>query len=63
MNTDNNKTFQDILLEFSQTPKIDVVGFTKKYEEVLTAFLGLDEIYTVNIRKLKRVIILILIEN
>lgn len=47
MNIDNNKTFQDILLEFSQTPKIDVVEFTKKYEEVLTAFLELDEVYTV----------------
>lgn len=41
------KTYQDLLQEFSKTPKEDVKAFTEKYKEVLTEFLNLNEVYTI----------------
>ncbi|MEN8077907.1 hypothetical protein ABFP60_13165 [Clostridioides difficile] len=47
MNIGTTKKYQDLLQEFSKTPREDVEGFRKKYDEVLTEFLKLEEIYTV----------------
>lgn len=43
----STKTYQELLQEFSKTPKDDVKAFTEKYKEVLTEFLNLNEVYTV----------------
>lgn len=47
MNIGTSKKYQELLQEFSKTPKADVEGFRKKYDEVLTEFLQLEEVYTV----------------
>lgn len=47
MNIQTTKKYQDLLQEFSKTPRVDVEGFRNKYDEVLTEFLKLEEVYTV----------------
>lgn len=47
MNIQTTKKYQDLLQEFSKIPRGDVEGFRNKYDEVLTEFLKLEEIYTV----------------
>ena len=37
--------------EFSKTPREDVMRFKKKYEEVLSEFLKLEEVYTIASKK------------
>lgn len=47
MNTVTAKSYQDLMQEFLKTPRSDVKGFRKKYEEVLNAFLNLNEAYVI----------------
>lgn len=47
MNTGTAKKYQELLQEFSKTPRADVNGFRKKYEEVLSEFFKLNEVYTI----------------
>lgn len=47
MNMGTVKTYQDLILEFSKTPRGNVEEFTKKYNEVLKGFLNLKEVYTI----------------
>ena len=47
MNTVTAKRYQDLMQEFLKTPRSDVKGFRKKYEEVLNKFLNLDEVYVI----------------
>lgn len=47
MNIGTAKKYQDLMQEFSKTPRTDVEGFRKKYEEALNEFLKIDEVYTV----------------
>lgn len=47
MNTVTAKRYQDLMQEFLKTPRNDVKGFRKKYEEVLNEFLNLDEVYVI----------------
>lgn len=47
MNTVTAKRYQDLMQEFLKTPRSDVKGFRKKYEEVLNEFLSLDEVYVI----------------
>lgn len=47
MNIGTTKKYQDLMQELSKTPRADVVGFRKKYEEALNEFLELDEVYTI----------------
>lgn len=47
MNTVTAKRYQDLMQEFLKTPRSDVKGFRKKYEEVLNEFLNLDEVYVI----------------
>ena len=47
MNTGTAKKYQELLQEFSKTPRADVNGFRKKTEEVLSEFFKLDEVYTI----------------
>lgn len=47
MNIGATKRYQDLLQEFSKTPREDFKVFRKKYEEVLNEFLKLDEVYTI----------------
>ena len=47
MNIGTAKKYQELLQEFSKTPRADVNGFRKKTEEVLSEFFKLDEVYTI----------------
>ena len=47
MNTGTAEKYQELLQEFSKTPRADVNGFRKKTEEVLSEFFKLDEVYTI----------------
>lgn len=47
MNTGTAKKYQELLQEFSKTPRADVNGFRKKTQEVLSEFFKLDEVYTI----------------
>ena len=47
MNIGTVKKYQELMQEFSKTPREDVMRFKKKYEEVLSEFLKLEEVYII----------------
>lgn len=47
MNTVTAKSYQDLMQEFLKIPRSDVKRFRNKYEEVLNAFLNLNEVYVI----------------
>ena len=51
MNIGTVKKYQELMQEFSKTPREDVMRFKKKYEEVLSEFLKLEEVYTIASKK------------
>ena len=56
MNIGTVKKYQELMQEFSKTPREDVMRFKKKYEEVLSEFLKLEEVYTIASKKSSKIL-------
>lgn len=52
MNIGTVKKYQELMQEFSKTPREDVMRFKKKYKEVLSEFLKLEEVLYYSFKKI-----------